>query len=190
MLAARNAEEIVDSAVTALSSGDGWRSTLDEISLPVYTTDSDGFVTYWNRACIEFAGREPELGRDRWCVTWKLYTTNGDPLPHESCPMAEAIRSKSGVRDKIAIALRPDGKRRAFKPYPTPLFDPSGELTGAVNLLVDVSAEQAEALAEQALRCSRLAQSTTDKRASRILADMAKDYAGTSAALKAASRTS
>lgn len=185
MLAAGIAENLIDTAVTALKGGDCWRSTLDDIPLPVYTTDKDGFVTYWNSACVAFAGREPELGRDRWCVTWKLYTTSGDPLPHEACPMAEAIHSKSGVRGKVAIAILPNGKRRAFTPYPTPLLDESGELTGAVNMLVDVSAEQAEVLAEQASRCRRLAESTTDPRASRILADMAKDYARTSSALKA-----
>lgn len=180
------AENMLDTAVLALQGENDWRSTLDQIDIPVYTTDCDGFVTYWNRACIEFAGREPELGRDRWCVTWKLYTLNGDPLPHEGCPMAEAVRTKSAVRDKIAIAMRPDGSRRAFKPYPTPLFSDGGEMTGAVNMLVDVSKEQSSALAEQANRCRRLSQTTTDTRASRILADMARDYAETAAALAAA----
>lgn len=186
MLAPRTAEKIVSTAVTALKSGDGWRSALDDIALPVYATDEQGFVTYWNRACVDFAGREPEPGRDRWCVTWKLYTTNGDPLPHDACPMAEAIKSKEVIRGKVAIAMRPDGKRRAFRPYPTPVLDESGEVTGAVNLLVDVSAEQADVLAEQASRCRRLSQSTTDRRAARILSDMAKYYSGTAAALKAA----
>lgn len=186
MVATRIAEKIIGNAVAALNDGDGWRSALDEITLPLYTTDADGLVTYWNRACVDFAGREPELGQDRWCVTWKLYTLDGDPLPHENCPMADAIKSKRGVRGKVAIALRPDGKRRAFQPYPTPLLDDRGELTGAVNLLVDVSAEQAGVLAEQAARCGRLSKSTTDPRASRILADMAKSYAETCAALKAA----
>ena len=185
MLAPRTAEKIVDSAVTALKSGNGWRSTLDDIALPVYTTDKDGFVTYWNRACVDFAGREPELGRDRWCVTWKLYTTNGDPLPHDACPMAEAIKSKEVIRGKVAIAMRPDGKRRAFTPYPTPILDESGTVTGAINLLVDVSAEQAEALAEQAARCSRLSRATNDSRASEILGAMAQDYAAKAAELRA-----
>ena len=186
MLAPRSAEKIVNTAVTALKRGNGWRAALDELDVPVYTTDKHGFVTYWNRACVDFAGREPELGSDRWCVTWKLYTTSGDPLPHDACPMAVAIKSGEVVRGKVAIAMRPDGKRRAFTPYPTPVLDECGEVIGAVNLLVDVSAEQADALSEQATRCRRLSQSTTDPRASRILADMANEYAGTSEALRAA----
>ena len=61
------------------------------------------------------------------------------------------------IRDAIAIAERPDGSRVAFRPYPTPLFDEDGELTGAVNMLIDVTEEQSEALHEQAERCRRLA---------------------------------
>ncbi|MGH6729599.1 MAG: PAS domain-containing protein, partial [Sphingomicrobium sp.] len=132
----------LDTALAALSSNPRWRAMLDALPVPVYTTDAEGAVTYWNNACLAFAGRVPQLGSDKWCVTWKLYTTAGDRLPHDQCPMAEAIREKRQVRDAIAIALRPDGSRRAFKPYPTPLFDQAGTLTGAVNLLIDVSEEQ------------------------------------------------
>jgi len=178
--------QLLDMALNALRARDDWRSVLDEFPIPVYTTDADGAVTYWNRACADMAGRELELGKDRWCVTWQLYTTNGEPLPHDQCPMAEAIKTKSEVRGKVAIAMRPDGSRRAFTPYPTPLFDSDGELTGAVNMLIDVSAEQAEALAEQAARCRRLSHSTTDQQAARILTDMAQSYAETATALKAA----
>lgn len=149
---------------------------LDEIPLPIYTTDADGKVTYWNRACIDFAGRKPELGQDRWCVTWQLYTTTGEPLRHEDCPMAQAIRQKKPVRDAIAIAERPDGRRVAFRPYPTPLFDESGELTGAVNMLVDVTEEQSHSLHEQADRCRRLADATYDRSTSKVLGDMASSF--------------
>jgi PAS domain S-box-containing protein len=38
-----------------------------------------------------------------------------------------------------AVAERPDGTRIPFIPYPTPLFDASGRLTGAINMLVDIS---------------------------------------------------
>jgi PAS domain S-box-containing protein len=38
-----------------------------------------------------------------------------------------------------AIAERPDGTRVPFIPYPTPLFDASGVLIGAVNMLIDIT---------------------------------------------------
>lgn len=176
----------LDTALNALRSGDDWRSALDALPVPVYTTDAQGAVTYWNRACIDFAGREPHLGEDKWCVTWRLYSTAGDLLPHDECPMAEAIRERREIRGRVAIAMRPDGSRRAFTPYPTPLFDADGKLFGAVNMLIDVSDEQAGSLADQAARCKRLARATNDAHASEILAGMAQTYANTAAALRSA----
>jgi PAS domain S-box-containing protein len=186
MHATGTAQQFLETTLDALHHREDWRSILDALPVPVYTTDGAGAVTYWNQACVKFAGRRPQLGRDKWCVTWKLYSMSGDPLPHDRCPMAEAIRGQTEVRGKVAIAMRPDGSRRAFTPYPTPLFDKAGNLRGAVNLLIDVSEEQAEALSEQVARCRRLARSTTDVQASRILADMAQGYAETVQALKPA----
>ena len=166
----------LDTALAALSSDPEWRAMLDAMPVPIYTTDATGAVTYWNGACVAFAGREPQLGRDKWCVTWQIYTTAGERLPHDQCPMAEAIRGQRQVRDAVAIALRPDGSRRAFKPYPTPLFDAAGTLTGAVNMLIDVSDEQRSALHDQAERCRRLANSTYDRWTNKVLTDMADGF--------------
>ncbi|MEO7655584.1 MAG: hypothetical protein ABIS23_07865, partial [Sphingomicrobium sp.] len=137
-----------------------------------------------NRACVEFAGREPRLGEDKWCVTWKIFTTTGERLPHDRCPMAEALRNKREVRGAIAIALRPDGSRRAFTPYPTPLFDQAGTLTGAVNLLIDVSEAQRGALHGQAKRCRRLSKTTVDRWTGKVLGDMADGFESAAIALE------
>ena len=184
MLAPSKPQDYLDTAVHALSSDGDWKSVLDQLPVPVYTTDAEGDVTYWNQACVDFAGREPQLGEDRWCVTWRIFTTDGDFLPHDECPMADAIKSRKAVRGKVAIAMRPDGSRRAFTPYPTPLFDSDNELTGAVNMLIDVSDEQRAALSDQASRCRRLARSTLDVEVSRILGSMARGYEDTAAALR------
>lgn len=179
-----SANALLDAALGAISSGDGFNDVIDALPVPIYLTDADGAVTYWNQACIDFAGREPRLGQDRWCVTWKLYSTSGVYLPHDQCPMADAIRERRSVRGKVAIAMRPDGSRRAFTPYPTPLFDDAGNLTGAVNMLVDVTDEQAEVLADQARRCRRLAGFTHDRQASEVLDHMADDYEQAAASLQ------
>ena len=167
-------ESYLDSALAALASE--CQAVLDELPVPIYTTDASGAVTYWNRACVDFAGREPQLGKDRWCVTWHLYTTTGEALAHDKCPMAKAIREERAIRDAIAIAERPDGSRVAFRPYPTPLFNNDGSLKGAVNMLIDVSDEQSHALHDQAERCRRLADATYDRQTSKVLGDMADGF--------------
>ena len=174
----------LDTALAGLSDDPDWRTALDALPVPIYTANADGAVTYWNRACVEFAGREPQLGKDKWCVTWQLFTPDGEPLPHDQCPMAEALRQKRAIRGEVAIALRPDGTRRAFTPYPTPLFDETGEMTGGVNMLVDVSEEQSSALREQAKRCRRLARTSPDPWTGKVLCDMADGFEQSAIALK------
>jgi PAS domain S-box-containing protein len=120
------------------------RDLLEALPAAIYTTDADGRITFFNDACIEFAGRTPQIG-DMWCVTWKLFWPDGTPLRHEDCPMAVALKENRPVRDVEAIAERPDGSRICFMPYPTPLRDETGNLIGAVNMLVDITTrKQAE----------------------------------------------
>ncbi|ASW04726.1 PAS domain-containing protein [Rhizobium sp. 11515TR] len=106
------------------------RKTLDELPAAIYVTDTEGVITYFNPACIDFTGRRPEVGADRWCITWRLYTNAGDFLPHEECPMAEAINTRRPIRGVTAVAERPDGTRVTFRPYPTPIFDRDGKFAG------------------------------------------------------------
>lgn len=171
-------ENIVDVAVEAARRGeDSLAEMLDRIPAAVYLTDAEGVVTHFNRACADFAGREPEAQLDRWCVTWRLYTDDGTFLPHELCPMAVAIREERKVRGVRATAERPDGTRVDFLPHPTPIFDADGRLTGAVNLLVDLrDARYRDFLRSQSARCRRLAGSVGDTRTADILQAMAADY--------------
>ena len=112
---------------------------LAAIPAAIYTTDADGTITYYNEAAVELAGRRPTIGSDKWCVTWKLYWPDGTPLPHDECAMALALKEGRPIRGKEAVAERPDGTRIPFIPFPTPLYDSSGKLIGAINMLVDVS---------------------------------------------------
>ncbi len=127
-----------------------FRQLLEALPAAVYTTDREGKITYYNKSAAELAGRTPELGRDQWCVTWRLYNPDGSALPHDQCPMAVTLRENRPVRNVEALAERPDGTRVPFLPYPTPLRDRSGALVGAVNMLVDIT-ERKMAEAHQAL---------------------------------------
>jgi PAS domain S-box-containing protein len=150
---------------------------LEELPAAIYVTDNDGRIIYFNRACVDFSGRTPVLGEDRWCVTWKLYATDGTPLPHAECPMAVAIREKRAVRGVEAIAERPDGSRVHFAPFPTPLLDENGDMVGAVNLLMDITdRKEAQQFHVQAQRCRRLARSINDRAATNTLLGMAEEY--------------
>lgn len=150
---------------------------MDDLPAPLYATDRDGLVTWYSKACIEFAGRTPVTNRDRWCVTWKLFTNEGRPLPHDQCPMATAIRERRSIRGLTAIAERPDGRRVDFRPYPTPHFDANGAFAGAVNLLLDITeVRQGAHFLEQARRCRRLLRAVTDQQTIESLRRLAAEY--------------
>ncbi len=122
---------------------------LNALPAAVYTTDTDGRITYFNEAAVALWGCRPKLNSDRWCGSWRLYHPDGTPMPHHTCPMAIALRERRPNRGHQAIAERPDGTRVPFMAFPTPLRDDAGAFIGAVNMLIDMSEHQR---AEQASR--------------------------------------
>lgn len=152
--------EILHTAVEAFRKRElNYHDILEDLPAAIYTTDAEGRITYFNKACVAFSGRTPRLGDDLWCVTWKLYTSDGAPLPHAECPMAVALREGRPVRGVEAIAERPDGSRINFLPYPTPIFDALGNLVGAVNMLVDITEQK-----QGQERLSRMAHEIDERR--------------------------
>lgn len=127
------------------------QALLEVLPVPVYVTDAQGRIIFFNPSAQAFAGREPALG-ELWCVTWRMLSPDGTPLPHDQCPMAMALHERRPVRGMEAIAVRPDGSRVRFMPYPTPLFDEQGELVGGINVLIELAEqEHAEAALLQSM---------------------------------------
>jgi PAS domain S-box-containing protein len=124
---------------------------LGALPAAVYTTDSAGRITFYNEAAVELWGLRPELGKNEWCGSWRLYWPDGRPMPHNECPMAVALKEGRAIRGAQAVAERPDGTRVPFLAYPTPLRNESGALVGAVNMLVDISEHKRAEQFEQRL---------------------------------------
>lgn len=127
-----------------------FRAMIDALPAAIYTTDAEGRLTHFNPAAVKFSGRLPELGSDRWCVSWKIFQPDGTPIPHEECPMAVALKEGRIIEGAECIAERPDGSRIWFAPHPSLLRDASGKIVGGINMLVDITerkqAERANAL--------------------------------------------
>src|SRR5262244_3691035 len=140
---------------------------LEALPVAIYTTDADGRITFYNRAAAELWGNHPELGTSHWCGSWRLYWPDGRPLPHDECPMAIALKEGREVRGVEAIAERPDGTRVRFRPYPTPLREPSGALIGAINLLMDITKQHDAEL--QSARLAAIVLSSDDAIISKTL---------------------
>jgi PAS domain S-box-containing protein len=145
-------------------------AVLEALPEAVYTTDENGLITFFNQAAVALWGATPQLGKSKFCGSWKLYWPDGTPLPRNECPMAIALKELRPIRGLDTVAERPDGTRIRFLAFPSPLFDTTGKLIGAVNILVDLTDQT---FADEAvLRHNAIVESSDD-------AIIAKDLNGT-----------
>ncbi|HKU69890.1 MAG TPA: PAS domain S-box protein, partial [Burkholderiales bacterium] len=110
----------------------------ENLPAAIYTTDPAGVITFYNEKAVEAWGRQPVIGEDLWCGSWKIYHSDGSPCPLDQCPMAIALKERREIRGEEIIVERPDGSRLWIEPFPTPIFNENGEMTGALNLLLDI----------------------------------------------------
>jgi len=124
---------------------------LDLLPVAVYVCDDSGKIIYCNRKAVDLWGREPEIGKELWCGSYKIFTTGGGILPLEKCPMAVCLKEQRPVYGEEILVVRPDGTLRNVAPHPQPLFDEVGSMVGAINMLIDITETKRT---EQALRNS------------------------------------
>jgi PAS domain S-box-containing protein len=115
------------------------QSIYKELPIAVYTCDLHGYVTSYNQAAAELWGRTPEIGKDKWGGAVKIYYPDGSDMQADTCAIARTISTGVSIRGDELIIERPDGEKRLIMPYPVPLFDKDGNLTGVVNTLIDIT---------------------------------------------------
>ena len=117
---------------------------VEKLPAGAYTCDAEGLITYFNQRALEIWGRAPELNNpiDRFCGSFKLFSTEGEPIQHDQCWMALALRDAKEYIGREIIVERPDGTRTTALAHANPVFDESGRLVGAVNVLVDISEQK------------------------------------------------
>jgi PAS domain S-box-containing protein len=124
-----------------------YRELIHALPAAVYTCDREGRITLYNEAAAELWGRHPEIGKDLWCGSWKIYQPDGTPLLLDECPMAVTLREGRPVLHQEIIIERPDGTIRHVLPHPEPMKGTDGAVVGAINMLIDITerkhAEQA-----------------------------------------------
>lgn len=117
---------------------------LEILPVAIYTCDENGFITFYNKSAAVLWGREPTIGKDRWCGSLKMYSAEGVPLEQDNCPTAVLLRTRKQTDDEEIIIERPDGTRINVVPAPRLLFDEDGNVTGVVDMLVDVTRKKAD----------------------------------------------
>src|ERR671917_2685121 len=134
-----------------------FRRLLEKLPAGAYTCDPEGLITYFNQHAAQLWGRAPKLNDhvDRYCGSFKLFSSDGSPIAHERCWMALAIKRDEGYNRREIVIERPDGQRLTALAHANPIHDESGKLLGAVNVLVDITERKR---AEEELRTVREAE--------------------------------
>ena len=115
-----------------------YRDLIQTLPVAVYTVDENGYVNLFNKAAVKLWGREPELGKELWCGSYEMHTLDGEFLPHAECPMATALKEKKAFTVEAYIK-RPDGTLRNIIANPQPIYDSNENITGAMNVVVDIT---------------------------------------------------
>ncbi|MFD0941488.1 sensor histidine kinase [Pedobacter boryungensis] len=110
-----------------------------ESPLAIYTCDASGRVTFFNAAAATLWGREPDLLKDYWCGSWKIFYPDGRPMELDSCPMALTLKNGKPFNGEEIVIQQPNGVLRSLLVYPSPVFDEKKILLGAYNTLVDIT---------------------------------------------------
>src|SRR4051812_36900272 len=63
----------------------------------LYTCNAQGYITFYNDAAVGLWGREPQLGKDLWCGSWKIYHMDGSPMNLDECPMARTLKEAKAI---------------------------------------------------------------------------------------------
>ena len=124
-----------------LESRENIRNLLDALPVAAYTCDNEGLITYYNQTAVEVWEREPTLysPMDRYCGSLKLYDKEGLLIPRDECWMALALKQQKVLHGKEIVVETEEGSRKTVLAHASPMYNIHGEVTGAVNVLVDIS---------------------------------------------------
>lgn len=144
-----------------------FRRLLEKLPAGAYTCDADGLITFFNARAVDLWGRAPRLNdvTDRFSGSFRQYSVDGEPITRERCSMALALTHGKAYNGREVVIERPDGGRVTVLEHANPIRDELGQLSGAVNVLVDISERKA---AEEALR-------TTNRYKDEFLATLAHE---------------
>src|SRR4051794_8925406 len=103
-------------AVLRSSQLESLQALLAKLPAGAYLCDSDGLITYFNDHALRIWGRAPKLNNsiDRFCGSYKLYSSDGKPIAHDECWMALALKRGKEFNGQEIVIERPDRSRRTI----------------------------------------------------------------------------
>lgn len=137
-----------------------YKELFDDSPVAFYTCEADGKISYYNKAAAAIWGRNPVLGEEYWCGSWKIYYPDGAPMRKKESPMARAGKGEEHLqKSEIKIEL-PDGSFKNLLVFPQLKQNENNEITRLFFTLVDISDRQKDHIKQATL--SAIVQSSDD----------------------------
>ena len=116
-----------------------YRELIRELPVATFSCDADGKVKIYNKAAVDLWGGEPDIEKDLGQGSWKVFDSEGNPIVPNLCPIAIALREGKIISGMEIIIERKNGERRHVNSHAVPFIDLTGKITGAVNMLTDIT---------------------------------------------------
>nr|MBP8917050.1 PAS domain S-box protein [Chitinophagales bacterium] len=139
LLAIQDITEIKKAEDILKNSREHFRKLVKELPAAVYSCDAAGNINFYNDAAIKIWGHEPEIGKEKWCGSKKILKPDGTQISLDKSPLAIAFKEGHAlIGEEIAIE-RTDGTQSIVLVHPQLEYNLSGEITGAINMMIDVT---------------------------------------------------
>ena len=145
--ARRLQQQLRESEVQARAGERRYRELLRNLPVAAYTCARDGTVELYNHAAVALWGRTPQPG-ERWGGVHRVIDAHGQAMPRGEGAVGLVFKEATPQFGIEAQGERPDGTRYHIVANATPIWNEAGEVVGATNVLVDITARKR---AEQAL---------------------------------------
>src|SRR5262249_8570379 len=124
----------------ALSTGQARRDSdpwamIDVFPLATFICGPDARLLRYNKRAEELWGIAPQTSGHRFGGARRLYRADGTLIPPSERPVAQVLRTGTGVRDLELIVESHDGSRIRVLAHIEPMFDENGSIVGAVNFM-------------------------------------------------------
>lgn len=137
-----------------------YRQMFENFPVALFSCNVEGYITYYNQAAAQLWGQHPELGTARWCGAWKIYDLTGNILSIEEYPMFILLKQGELTQQSEIVIERPDSTKKIVRAFPSLRMDGNGKLTGAINMLVDISEQKGVEM--DLAKLAAIVQSSTD----------------------------
>ena len=145
--ALRLQRQLRESEVQARTGERRYRELLRNLPVAAYTCGRDGTVELYNDSAVALWGRTPQPG-ERWGGVHRVINAQGQAVPRGEGAVGLVFKEATPQFGVEAQGERPDGTRYHIVANAIPIWNEAGEVVGATNVLVDITARK---LAEQAL---------------------------------------